>query len=492
MMANDIQKWIVKSGFIILFLSALIVASGGSESGEYGLSKNQAVTLTIWHSYDGRQLETFDHEVELFNETLGAEKGIIVETFAKGSVNEISKKVLASAQKEVGSEDIPDIFSACGETVYELGEMGILADFGNYMTEEELGEYVDVFLEEGKFSGGENYYLFPIVKSAEILALNKTDWDKFSNATGVSESDLKTWEGIVRVSELYYIWTDSLTEELDDGKAFFGRDTFINYMLIGSEKLEEELLYVEEDQESYHISRKIIRYLWDHYYIPVIKGYYRVEGRFCSSDMRTGDIIACVCSTVSAVYLPSVVTTADGHSYPIETAVYKTPEFEGDETYAVQQGAGMAVIRSSEKMEYAATIFLKWFTEKERNTEFAIKTGCAPVKKEALERSNILNAVENAPKELPQLLKDTFLYASKDIVEHPICKCKPFDTQHELRVFLSKSMEEKARIDREKICQMMELGITYNEAVAVYDTDENFAEWFTDFLEGLKEIRADK
>ena len=50
--------------------------------------------------------------------------------------------------------------------------------------------------------------------------LNKTDWEKFANATGASTNDLNTIEGVTKVAEQYYNWTDSLTAAPNDGKAF--------------------------------------------------------------------------------------------------------------------------------------------------------------------------------------------------------------------------------------------------------------------------------
>lgn len=51
----------------------------------------------------------FDKLVKEFNDTVGAEKGIIVEAFSQGNVVDLSEKVLDSANKKVGSEDVPNI-----------------------------------------------------------------------------------------------------------------------------------------------------------------------------------------------------------------------------------------------------------------------------------------------------------------------------------------------------------------------------------------------
>ena len=43
----------------------------------------------------------------------------------------------------------------------------------------------------------------------------------------------------------------------------------------------------------------------------------------------------------------------------------------------------MAVTKSDEEHEYAASVFLKWFTQKEQNLEFGCESAYLPVLKEA-------------------------------------------------------------------------------------------------------------
>lgn len=53
----------------------------------------------------------------------------------------------------------------------------------------------------------ENWKVFPVAKSTEILTINKTDFDIFAKATNVSSKDLSTIEGLVEVSQKYYEWS---------------------------------------------------------------------------------------------------------------------------------------------------------------------------------------------------------------------------------------------------------------------------------------------
>ena len=67
------------------------------------LSKDDPTTITIWHYYNGVQLISFDEAVEEFNNTVGLDKGIIVEAYSKNSVSELADSVVASVKKDSGT-----------------------------------------------------------------------------------------------------------------------------------------------------------------------------------------------------------------------------------------------------------------------------------------------------------------------------------------------------------------------------------------------------
>lgn len=58
-------------------------------------------------------------------------------------------------------------------------------DLMEYMTEDEISEYMDSYIDEGKFSSEDSLKIFPIAKATEVFMLNKTDWDKFADATAL-------------------------------------------------------------------------------------------------------------------------------------------------------------------------------------------------------------------------------------------------------------------------------------------------------------------
>lgn len=467
-------------------VALLCLSTAGCKSDPYGLSRDNPEYVTIWHYYNGAQKQMFDEMVIEFNETVGAEKGIVVEAFSQGTVDELSQKVVDAANQKVGADAIPDVFAAYADTAYEIHRMGLAANLSAYLTKEELAAYVPDYLTEGQFDGDGSLMLMPIAKSTEVFMLNKTDWDAFAQETGASEDSFATWEGVREVAKAYYEWTDAKTEAPDDGKAFFGRDAFANYPIIGSVQLGQELFAVENGQVTLNVDREVFRRLWDNYYVPYINGYYAAIGRFRSDDAKTGDIIALVGSTTGATYFPKEVTNADGTTYQIETGVYPVPNFADAPKYAVQQGAGMGVTKSTPRREYAAVTFLKWFTQPEQNVRFSIGSGYLPVQSAA----NAVEAVDKAAAEGGQkvspLMLET-LHVGIDIVNtSKLYTTKAFEHGTDARAVVNNAMQNKADADLQAIRDLMAGGMPRAEAVAQYDTDANFDAWLTSFEEELK------
>lgn len=164
-------------------------------------------------------------------------------------------------------------------------------------------------------------------------------------------ADLETFEGITATARAYYAWTDSLTDAPDDGKAFFGRDAMANYCIIGSRQLGAEVF----GDGTLVPDKDVFRRLWDNYYVPYINGWFTASGRFRSDSARMGDIVALVGSSSGSIYFPSAVSVSDSESYRITCTVLPAPIFAGGERYAVQQGAGMCVIKSDSATEDDAT-----------------------------------------------------------------------------------------------------------------------------------------
>lgn len=463
-----------------IVLTAVLLSGCGSK--EHGLDPKKPTNITIWHYYNGVQQETFDNLVVEFNETVGHEKGIIVEPRSKGTINELSDSALASLRQEVGAEPAPDMFTAYAETAYQADQMGCVTDLSQYFTKNELAEYVDGYLEEGSFGNDGSLKIFPTAKSTEVMMLNLTDWQVFADAEGVTTDDLTTWEGVVRTAEKYYSYTDALTPEPGDGKAFFGRDSIANYMIVGAKQLGLEYFTQEDGSFVMQEDKTAIRRLWDCYYVPYVKGYYLAQSRFRSDDAKIGAIIAMVCSTTGSAYFPESVTLDDEYIYPIEGLVLPVPNFENTDPCIVQQGAGMVVVKSDETTEYACSVFLKWVTEQERNIAFCADSGYLPVKKAANDAGVIADAFQG-----DSALQNAMKTAASEINSYALYAAKPFEKSAETRSFLDTYIQDTAQAAHDEAAARIQDGAARDAVLAEYTSDAAFDAWYDSFMAGLQE-----
>ena len=451
-----------------------MVLSGCGQKVDTALNPKKPTTITVWNYYTGAQQEAFNSMVDEFNETRGKEIGVYVKSSSEGSVNDLEQHVLDAAEKKVGAEELPNVFMAYSDTVYRVDQMGLVEDLTPYFSEEEREEYVEGYLEEGIFSEEEGLKIFPVAKATEVVALNVTDWDKFAKSTGVSKESLATMEGIVETAKAYYEWTDSLTPEENDGKAFFGRDSIANYMVCGAAQLGSAIYQKNEDGTvTLNFEEEIIRKLWDYYYVPYINGYFTAAGRFRSDDMKTGTVLAFVGSSAGTTFFPTEVILSDEESYSIQTEILETPQFAGGESYAVQQGAGMAVTKGEPAEVEGSVEFLKWFTDTERNIHFSIESGYLPVKKEA-------NNLEVIRKELngDEETIRTIEMAIHTLNNNNTVYSMAMENAVTVRNILEYSMADQAAADYEAILADIAAGTAREEAVAAYDNEEHFKEWY--------------
>lgn len=470
----------------ILCLTAALAAALTGCGSKNPLDPKDPVSLTVWHYYNGSQQAAFDILVDEFNNTVGKEKGIFVQSYSQGSVADLETAVRDAIAGKVGADAMPDIFSSYADTAYEVEQAGALADLSAYLDSEDLEKYVDSYIEEGRIAADGTLRIFPTAKSTEIMMINKTDWEPFAEETGASLEDLKTMEGVAAVARAFYEWTDGLTPDVPgDGRAFYGRDAVANYFIIGMRQLGVEIFQVENGEMTLQTPREELRRLWENYYVPMVKGYFGAYGSFRSDDVKTGDLLAYTGSTSSAMYFPNQVEQGD-LSYAIEYIVMPAPVFEGGEAYAVQQGAGMVVSKSDEKHEYASVEFLKWFTEAENNLQFGSVSGYLPVRKEA-------NSVEK----LDQVIADRQLSVAPKTYD---CLAAVFGQMENLTLYTNKGFEngsaarkvleyhlaDRAVQDREQVEAAMAQGMSMEEASAPYVTEEAFEEWYTSFCDALK------
>ena len=336
-------------------------------------------TITVWHVYGGQVDSPLNDLIDQFNQTVGKEQQINVQVTSVSNTNTIHELVLASANGEPGASELPDLFISYPKTVLALPDDRILVDYRDYFNEEELSAFIPAFVEEGTVN--DRLVILPVAKSTEIMFINQTLFDRFSQATGVTVEDLDTWEGLYRAAEIYAAWTDAQTPDIQgDAKSMFVHDYYFNYFQVGAESLGED--FFRGDELAFGPA---FQTAWEPLAQAALQGGVWLKGGYATESIRTGDSIVSVASSASILYYSDVVTYPDNTSEEITIVSRPCPVFENGEKLVMQRGAGFCTVRSTPEREQAAVTFLKWLTQPEHNVEFVTQAGYMPVTQAAFE-----------------------------------------------------------------------------------------------------------
>lgn len=388
------------------FLMAILLLCCTGCSGSIN-KEGAPTTITVWHVYGGQTDSPLNDLIEEFNQTVGKERQINVQVTSVSNTNTIHELVLAAANKEPGASELPDLFISYPKTVTALQDDSILVDYRDYFSEDELSAFLPDFAEEGMVN--DRLVVLPVAKSTEILYINKTLFDRFSQATGVTMEDLNTWEGLYKAAEIYAEWTDAQTPEVaGDAKSLFVHDYYFNYFQVGVESLGED--FFEGDKLAFGPE---LRKAWEPLAQAALKGGIWLKGGYATESIRTGDSIVSVASSASILYYSDVVTYPDNTSEDITIISKPCPVFENGDKLVMQRGAGFCTVRSTPEREQAAVTFLKWLTEPTHNVEFVTKTGYMPVTKEAFE-NELPKAIEGLESEKYKSLYQAYLDTQRD------------------------------------------------------------------------------
>lgn len=455
--------------FFVLSILVIALLAACSNLDEEVLNPDKPITVTVWHYYNGNTKVAFDNLVREFNETIGMEKGIVIDAQSQGDVSQLAIAVFDAANESIGAAPMPHIFASYPDNAFRVHQIVPLVSLAEYFTEDELSEYRQEFLEEGRFITDGRYYIVPIAKSSENLYINRNQWEAFATLYGYSNEDLSTWEGLYNVSKSYYETT---------GKSFFSLDANANFMIVTAMQLGDELFtYTHDGKAAFNMTREVAKKIWDYYYIPYINQFYLKTGRFSSDDAKTGSVLTYTGSTAGAAYFPSVIVSDEEEEQQIDPLVLPYPHYKDGKEVSIQQGAGMCVTKSDYAHEYAASLFLKWFTDTEQNLKFAVSTGYFPVKNEALDGSLILEQVENQDI-TSEAIVESIKASSIMFEEYTLYNSKPFIGSYEIRVLLETHLFNKISNDLDYIDDRVANGDDRHTLIMELTSDDAFEEWF--------------
>lgn len=373
---------------ILLILTGWLLSLGlVGCSGESELDPENPVTLTLWHVYGEQADSPMNHLIEQFNQTVGQEKGIIIDVTLMSSASQIGPKLLEAQKGTAGVPVMPDLFFCHNNNAEELGAENLI-NWKDLFTEEELGSYVPEFLEDGKVDG--RLSVFPVSKSTHILCIAGLQFDRFSSDTGVTYDSLSTWDGFFAAAGKYYDWSG--------GKPFCALDYSIRCVELNALEKGAEDFYTEDGW--YDFENEIFKESWMEFAEALVKGHIVVSDLYSNTQVMTGEVVAGLGSSASILYYNDTVTYPDNTSEAMDLQVLPIPKAAGRELLITQAGVGLCSYKTTGQKAEAAAVFARWLTESERNLEFCVQTGYMPVNKASFDKIKNYKFASDAYKNL--------------------------------------------------------------------------------------------
>ncbi len=447
----------------------MLTTSCSSSLDKSVLKQNSPVTVTLWHYYSGETKLAFEKLVNEFNSTIGLEKGIVIDAISKGGVSGLELELTNAAKGVVNAEEMPDMFTVYDDKIIELDSYGKVCDLNQYFSDEELTKYVDDFIHK---SADDRLLSIPIVKGTEVFFANKTELDKFLIETDFNYDNVNTWEDYYELSQDYYKWTDAKTPDIKwDGKSFMGIDSVANYIIATNKQLGIDI--IDGHEGTINLDKEVLYRIFDIYYKGISLGYFNAVGAFRSDDIKASDLVAYVGSTTSVDYFPTSIIT-DEETIDIQMLVNYYPVFQGGESYAIQQGAGMSVANSTPEKQESASVFLKWFTEPSQNQQFALDSGYLPVQKESI---GIEYNFGVQSEEKIANMETVYNLSRNQILNRNTYFAEGFTNSYDVRNILGNSLVNQGENGREKVNNLRSEGLVEKELIERLNSKAAFEEW---------------
>lgn len=323
------------------------------------------IKIEFWHYYNDAQKQHMDQLIEEYNSTIGKDKGVVVEAYSQGSIADLTSKIDLVLNGSSNDVDMANIVLAYRDMVVNTVRLhpDRLVELSSVVPEADLKQYNEAYLDEGYIDG--KLYILPVAKSTELLLMNETRLDQFLAAhPDCKTEDMASWEGLERMAEEYFKWTDDMTPDIPgDGSPFVGADNLVNYFIAMNHAMGSDIYHYDQDGKVVpDLDLDIIKKLFLNYYEPFTKGYYGASGRYRSDDVKQSYLAGYIGSSSSVLYFPEEVADSDGNMVPVTTGVYQYPVMEGTTPTAIQQGAGVSVFNRGAKENQAALDFVHWLT----------------------------------------------------------------------------------------------------------------------------------
>ena len=343
---------------------------------EGGFDTETPITITFYHSMGKNLQDVLNSSIADFNEKY---PNITVEHSSYGSYD----GVLSQVKTELTVGDHPNLAYCYADhvAVYNISgatqTLDILLNDEEYgFTEDEINNFIEGALDEGKTFGDDKTYLIPIAKSTEVLYYNKTFFEKHNLTVPT------TWDEMEAVCQQI--------KEIEPGCIPLGYDSESNWFITMVEQYKST--YTDGTAENpfafdTEVNRQFVekfRTWYQNKWVTTeqLSGGYTSALFTGESDSGTRCYM-CIGSTGGATYQqPNSSTDADGKiTFDFEVGINPIPQLDKENPKVISQGPSICIFKDNDPQKVLATwLFAKHLaTDEMFQAEVSMTNGYAPV-----------------------------------------------------------------------------------------------------------------
>ena len=373
---------------IVLCLSALLLAGcGRGKITQADLTEGydgSEVTITFYHTMSATNLQpVLDDAIARFNELY---PNITVEHKQVGDYdavrNQIKTELTVGGQPNiaycypdhvalynVAKAVVPldDLIASTVEVTRADGTKEIMG-----LTEEQIGNYIEGFYNEGKAYGDGKMYTLPFSKSTEVLYYNKT----FFEANGLSVPT--TWDEMEALCQKI--------KELQPSSTPLGYDSENNWFITMCEQYgspytsatkESGTHYLFNNETNWAFVEKFANwYAKGWVTTKELSGGYTSDA-FKKAEGELGKSYMSIGSSAGAVHQAPDLVNGE---YPFEVGIVPIPQVDASNPKVISQGPSVCIFQQTDSQEvYASWLLVKFLTtDVEFQASFSEASGYVP------------------------------------------------------------------------------------------------------------------
>ena len=369
---------------LVIFTMGALVGCGPRQAAaefvmpEGGFDTESEITITFYHSMGKALRDVLDASIADFN-LLYPNITVVHESYGDYD------GVLSQIKTELTVGDHPNLAYCYADHVAVYNVSGATQKLDPLMfdetygyTEEQLADFIDGALDEGKTFGDGNTYLIPIAKSTEVLYYNKTFFDKHNLTVPT------TWEEMKTVCEQI--------KAIEGDKCIpLGYDSEANWFITMAEQ--SKSVYTDGEAENPFVfdndtNKGFVETFNDWYNKKLVTtqelhgGY--TSALFTGEDENGTRCYMCIGSTGGATYQQPNQTNG---KYEFEVGIAPIPQLDKENPKVISQGPSICIFKDNDPQKVLATwLFARYLsTDVVFQGAVSMSNGYAPVIKSVQE-----------------------------------------------------------------------------------------------------------